>query len=169
MKRLTILMFIIALSSGLFAQSAERYVISTCGGSYFDGINTAIDYTTGELMITTLSNGSNILTQGFQQPFFNKFVSVPEVPDNNLQVILFPNPATDHLNITISHASDQHCRVCIYDMLGQLLKDEYSEAGSGGNINMNIDLQSLATGDYFVRIMQNSKIITTQKIIKVDQ
>jgi hypothetical protein len=169
MKRLIILLFVIVISSGLFAQSAERYVISTCGGSYFDGINMAIDYTTGELMITTLNNGSSILTQGFQQPFINHYISVPEVPDNNMQVILFPNPAIDHLNIIISHASDQHCRVCIYDMLGQLLKDEYSEAGSGGNINMNIDLHNLATGNYFVRILQNHKIITTQKIVKINQ
>jgi hypothetical protein len=169
MKSRIIFMFIITFAPQLFGQSIERYVISTCGGSYSNGSSLAMDYTTGEFAITTISNVSNILTQGFHQPFFNNYASVPEVQDNNLQVILFPNPAIDHLSIAISHASKQNCRVIIYDMLGQLVKDEYSVAGIDGNFNMDIDLKTISTGNYFVRIIQNNKIITTQKIIKVNQ
>jgi hypothetical protein len=169
MKRLIIILFIIAFAPQLFGQSIERYVISTCGGSYFDGSSIAIDYTAGEIAIITVSNVSNILTQGFEQPFINNFISVPEIQDNDLQVLLFPNPAIDHLSITISHASEQNCRVIIYDMLGQLVKDEYLGAAVNGNINMEVDLKTISTGNYFVRILQNNKIITTQKIIKVNQ
>lgn len=169
MKKLIILMFFIVLALRMFGQSAERYVISPCGGSYYSGSSLAIDYTSGELAISTVGSLSNILTQGFQQPFFNKYVSVPEVQDNNLQVSVYPNPVVDRLGIMIRNAPDQNCRVFIYDMLGQLMKDVSSNASYGGTINIDIDLNNIPTGNYFVRVIQNKKILTTQKIIKIKQ
>jgi len=169
MKKLIILMFIIALASRMSGQSVERYFISPWGGSFYNGSNVAVDYTLGELSISTAAYASNILTQGFQQPFKNNYVSVPEIPDNNVQITISPNPAIDHLNITIKNSSDQSCRVYIYDMLGQLLKDENSAAGVKGNINMDINLLDLPTGNYFIRVIQHNKILTTQKIIKINQ
>lgn len=49
------------------AQSIERDVIAS-SGDYFEGDNISLSWTLGEISTETYSNGSNILTQGFQQP-----------------------------------------------------------------------------------------------------
>jgi hypothetical protein len=49
------------------AQSLSPSVIASAGSS-FTSAQFSMDYTLGETFVTTLSNGSNILTQGFHQP-----------------------------------------------------------------------------------------------------
>jgi hypothetical protein len=54
-------------SSALYAQQLTPTVIASTGAS-FQSAEFNLDYTLGETFITTLSNSSTILTQGFQQP-----------------------------------------------------------------------------------------------------
>jgi len=49
------------------AQQLTPSVVSSAGAS-FTSAEFSLDYTLGETFITTLSNGTNILTQGFHQP-----------------------------------------------------------------------------------------------------
>src|SRR5947207_3628930 len=49
------------------AQNISRKVISSAGGTLTGGSN-KITFTIGETVIPTFSSGSNIITQGFQQP-----------------------------------------------------------------------------------------------------
>jgi hypothetical protein len=168
MKKL-IIFFIIAFSPGLFAQSIERYVISSCGGSYFDGSSVSLDYTAGEFAITTISNSTNIMTQGFHQPFINYYVSVQENSGNQVQVDIYPNPVVDQLYIEVSNAKDEDLRICMYDILGQLVVDESAKSDMTGMIRANFNMTDLSTGNYFVRVMQGKEVITTKKIIKINQ
>jgi hypothetical protein len=55
------------LSLTVVAQSTSPTVIAS-SGEYFENANNSISYTLGEIATETFSNGSNILTQGFQQP-----------------------------------------------------------------------------------------------------
>ncbi|NOX48048.1 MAG: hypothetical protein GXO89_13825 [Chlorobi bacterium] len=61
---------IVFLASTLLsnAQSIDRQVLSS-SGDYFEGPNSSISWTVGEIATETLTNGNYILTQGFQQPF----------------------------------------------------------------------------------------------------
>ncbi len=63
---LTILFFINTVL--IFAQSIDREVIST-SGDYFEGPNSSVSWSLGEIATETLTDGNIILTQGFQQPF----------------------------------------------------------------------------------------------------
>jgi len=49
------------------AQSIERDVVAS-SGDYYEGANISISWTLGEIATETYNNGTNILTQGFQQP-----------------------------------------------------------------------------------------------------
>ncbi len=55
------------LSLTVAAQSTSPDVIAS-SGEYYENANNSISYTLGEIAVETYSNGSNILTQGFQQP-----------------------------------------------------------------------------------------------------
>jgi hypothetical protein len=169
MKKLTTLLFTIAFLPGLFAQSLERYVISSAGGSYFDGMSFQMDYTTGELVVNTLSNGSNIMTQGFQQPFVNTVVVVAENTSDPIIAELFPNPVYDQLNILISNAKEENYQVMLYDILGQLIMEEQANADFDGKTRIYFNTSGLATGSYYIRVMHEREILVTRKLIKVNQ
>jgi hypothetical protein len=169
MKKILPFILIMSLTFGLRAQSIERYVIGSAGGTYFNGIDFEMDYTVGEIAITTISNTSNTLTQGFQQPYGLTWVAVQEYSDNPSDIILYPNPIVDQLNISIQNAQTGVYRVMIFDVLGQLLVDDKTSAGFDGTAQLNVNFDRYATGNYFVRIMHEQKIIQTGKIVKINQ
>jgi hypothetical protein len=86
-----------------------------------------------------------------------------EVIDNlnaaSNKIVLYPNPATDHLNIQVGTlASD--AMVQIYSLNGELLLARRLTAGT-----QTISLQSLSAGIYQVEV-RNGKTVTTKQIIK---
>ena len=56
------------------AQSIERSVIASAGETITDG-NVTLDFTVGELAVTTITDGTTTLTQGFQQGVINLRIS----------------------------------------------------------------------------------------------
>src|SRR4051812_9015968 len=67
MKRIYIFVLLfICIQAG--AQSLSPKVIASAGG-YFTSANASLSWTLGETMGQTFTNGNNVLTQGFQQPY----------------------------------------------------------------------------------------------------
>lgn len=56
----------VLISTSLCSQSLERSVIGS-SGTTLSTANASLDFTIGDLVVTTSTNGSNTLTQGFQQ------------------------------------------------------------------------------------------------------
>jgi hypothetical protein len=166
---LSSLFLVFAFTQLLFSQSVERYVISSFGGSYFGGSTINVDFTAGESAITTLSNGSHILTQGFQQPFIFSVVNVAENSADPIHIIIYPNPVYDHVNIDLKNGAHAQYTVQVFDILGQLIMSEQADAGFDGTFRARFDLRKLATGNYFVRVLQGEMNLLTQKILKVTQ
>ncbi|MCH2034321.1 MAG: hypothetical protein MK202_12495 [Tenacibaculum sp.] len=54
------------ITASLYSQTIERTVIGS-SGTTLSTANASLDFTIGDLVVTTSSNGSNTLTQGFQQ------------------------------------------------------------------------------------------------------
>jgi hypothetical protein len=171
MKKTIPFLILMILVFGLKAQSVERWVIGSAGGSYYDGVHDfEMDFTVGELMVTTETNVNNTLTQGFQQPQNPlSWVSVQDYSENPSHVILYPNPVIDQLNLSIQNAKSGEYRIMVYDVIGQLLIDNTISAGFDGTARANLDFNSYATGNYYVRIIHEKKTIQTGKIIKIDQ
>ncbi len=70
MKKITALCFLFAGSlfyMTVSAQSISRNVIASAGGTLTSAAG-QINYNIGEMMIASLSAGSNMITQGFEQP-----------------------------------------------------------------------------------------------------
>ncbi len=112
MKKKTLLAgFFISSISLLSAQE----VISTQGDSYDNGTNT-IDFTIGEPVIETVSDGSNDVTQGFHQT--NLTITNIEDLDVNFSVNIYPNPTSDVINLTIEKY--EKITFQIFDMGGEV-------------------------------------------------
>ncbi|MBW1298308.1 hemagglutinin protein, partial [Aquimarina litoralis] len=66
MRRLFLTLVGVCTFFGVQAQSIERQVISSGGNTITNG-GVTLDYTIGELAVTTITDGTTTLTQGFQQ------------------------------------------------------------------------------------------------------
>ncbi|MEP2935738.1 MAG: T9SS type A sorting domain-containing protein [Gilvibacter sp.] len=77
-------------------------------------------------------------------------------PDNSLSdLIISPNPATELVQIDSSHYIKE---VQVYSITGQLLKTIYDQN--------NIDLSSLQSGIYILKVFNDANQETVQKIVK---
>ncbi len=75
MKNVLFLLALFIFSTTMSAQSLEREVIAA-SGDYVQNAQGSLSYTVAESVIILGNDGSNFLTQGFQQPFSNPVIPV---------------------------------------------------------------------------------------------
>ena len=151
MKKL-LLIGALALSSMTYGQE----VISSQGDSYSNATG-SIDFTIGEVVINTVSDGTNDLTQGFHQTNWN-FLGV-EDHEPNYKAIIFPNPTEDVLNIRTNMF--ENVTYTLYDVNGRLvLQDVLSQEQTP------IQVSQLAPGAYSLTLNNQTQNLKTFKLIK---
>jgi hypothetical protein len=159
MKRY-ILLIIISLSTlGAVAQKQE--VISSAGGYYTaTGIN--ISWTLGETIIPSYgpTNGL-ILTHGFQSVL--RTVIVEENIETPVKVTVYPNPASDYLNIRFAEPLDASVTLFLLDAQGKLFKTGVIEPSSG---EIQLNFQDLPSGVYLLKLVKG-KHSNVYKVIKL--
>lgn len=165
MKYILIILAIIG-SSSLFAQSIERQVLGSTGGTATAG-SVIVTSTVGEMAVTTGTSTSIILTEGFQQSNSTSSISIEE-----LEIIadykLFPNPTTDMATLIIT-ANDINTKatVQLYSLAGQLISTQLLNLTSGAESKLKLDVSNQAAGAYFVRITDsNSSLSKSMRLIK---
>ena len=134
--------FLFATFFAAFAATAQE-VISSQGETYSNA-NGSIDFTVGEVIINTGSNGTNDLTQGFHQTNWN-FLGVEDfAPD--YQATIFPNPTQDVLNIKTSVY--ENVTYTLYDAQGKLVLQNILSAEQ-----TPIQVSQLAPGSYSLELI----------------
>src|SRR5690242_17007597 len=113
MKSICIISLIVFSSYAINAQSLERKVIAAGGASASGSLQ--LDYTIGEIAITTVAVNNTVLTQGFHQP------QVAIISGNNIfpYLILYPNPTPGDATARFVLSSPATMTVSIYNVLGQ--------------------------------------------------
>ncbi len=116
-KIILILFFAISTTTISFAQSIERQVIGATGSTLTDGSTMTMSFTVGEVITTSLTDGTLIFNQGFQQgeyticsetvTYTNSGWS-PSAPTSSTQVII----ASDY-DTAIVGASIDACEIII--------------------------------------------------------
>lgn len=176
-----ILLFHAVLASAS-AQSIEKMVIAA-GGKGLTAGNVKLDFTVGETFINTMSQVNNSITQGFHQPnLYVARIADPEdttvvfsdditetlseqpVIANNFKVEVFPNPATDHINIRMNELNNLKCFMFLSDTSGKLIEiKQLSQSES------RIEFSTLPNGNYLVTVKSEDGLINESfKIIKVN-
>ena len=129
--------FLFATFFAAFSASAQE-VVSSQGQTYSNS-NGSIDFTVGEVVINTGSNGTNDLTQGFHQTNWNFLGLEDFAPD--FQATIFPNPTQDVLNIKTSVF--ENVTYTLYDAQGKLVLQNILSAE-----HTPIQVCQLAPGSY---------------------
>ena len=85
---------------------------------------------------------------------FNSYLSIE---DSKIDFSVYPNPAQDVLNISIS---ENNTSISIFDIVGKNVSE--MELINGNN---TLNIESLKAGVYFYSIKRNGGIIETKKLI----
>lgn len=152
MKIHTLVLFSIFASLAVSAQE----VVATQGESYSIA-NGSIDFTIGEVIIDTGTDGTNDITQGFHQTNWN-FVGVEDFAPN-YEAIIFPNPTEDVLNIRTSMY--ENVTYTLYDAKGKLVMQNVLSAEQ-----TPIQVSQLAPGNYSIILNNQTQNLKTFKLVK---
>lgn len=155
--KLKIISFLIIYSSVLYAQES-----SLSSGGEATGTGGSVSYSIGQVVYTTNTgiNGSN--AQGVQQPYEISIVtSVDELKAINFQCNLYPNPTNNYVQLKIENYKIENLFYHLCDENGKVVENKKIL-----NNETIISMINLAPSTYFLKILNNKKIIKTYKIIK---
>ena len=146
-----------------------KSIISTgpnTSGLNFDANFSLLKDNDGNYLISNNINAANPYVIGFDSIVTNgvdgymaklsetgcKTMVVTSVDNANMQLVnadIFPNPATDHVNISLTNAPTEY-QLRIYDALGACV---YSYQGIGSNVSLSKKDFSKGCGIYFIHFL----------------
>jgi hypothetical protein len=136
---------------------SAQEVVATQGDSYSNASG-SIDFTLGEAVINTGTDGTNDLTQGFHQTNW-KFLGVEDHAPS-YEALIFPNPTEDILNIRTS--TFENVTYTLYDAQGKLVMQDILSAEQ-----TPIQVSQLAPGSYSLTLNNETQNLKTFKLIKI--
>lgn len=152
--KLTIIIFLIQLA--LFSQNN-----TVSSGATATGATGSATYTIGQIGYTTNTGSNGTISQGVQQAFEIVTLSTNDVPQIQLTVIIYPNPTVQNVTLFIKDFELTNLKFQLFDIQGRII--------SNGKITQNeteIEMTSLASAQYFLKISDSNIEIKTFKIIK---
>ena len=141
------------------AQTSDLSIFSSSGQS--EKINSMIlEWSLGDIAITTINNSDIQITQGFLQPKKIHFKS----DINNIEILIYPNPTSNKSFIDIKCTKPSDVDITLMDILGKVL---FQKKMNGISIFTEIDLSPYANGTYLANfIFSDNQLNKTFKVIK---
>ena len=139
------------------AQVVERDVISSTGGFYSNGSG-QLSVTIGEVITTTISDGTNELTQGFHQTI----ITVTNIENHSIdfEMSVFPNPTSKSVTIRIKELKD-NISLTLYGVDGKIILTERIQS-----LETNLNVEQFANGIYFLNLSKDGQFIKLYKVLK---
>ena len=153
MNRYCILLILFFFSIHVISQE----VIAT-QGEVSSNSASILNFTIGEVVTSFGTDGSNEITQGFQQVFFE----ITKVEDNQIEmdISVFPNPAIDQVTVQLSNYSTG-LNYALYDSFGKQLLNSVFNSNE-----ISIQFSNYSTGTYFLVVKAENEKLKTFKIQK---
>jgi hypothetical protein len=119
----------------------------------------AVSYSIGQLCYTSESHGTGSVQQGVQQTWAVIPSAIWEKPED-LSMVLFPNPAGNHVQILGASVPEKGCML-LYDAKGALQRSaDFNEK------NAACSLEGLPAGSYFLMLYGQHQLVFTATLIK---
>lgn len=144
MYRLLALHILLVISASVYSQQLVTETVSS-GGNSFISSDVKIDYTVGEVFMTTVSNGE-VVTQGLQQALVTQ--ETLTVGETEYVMSAFPNPTHDFLYLSFSESPLQNMNIHLYDMSGINIPVQIHK----NNDKYTIDMSVCVSGTYTLEI-----------------
>jgi hypothetical protein len=159
MKRCLSIIFLLTIVLSL--KSQVKHDVLASAGDYSINGGVSISWTLGETVIPTFQNGDVILTHGFQQQLI--IATLEKNLDLQVEILIYPNPASDMLNLRFGSPTAEVMTLNLFDTRGQLVKTIIVEAPSS---EKQINMQELAAGIYYLKLTKG-KLSNVYKVVKL--
>jgi hypothetical protein len=159
-----VLILLLLLSSTIgFSQQLSHQVLVPAAGLATSGV---INYSQsiGETAVEMINGSGFILTQGFQQPGM-KNLTDPTPLGTGVEV--YPNPATDFINVKLFGSEARKFRIEIINIAGTIISSTTIDFITSYNLVQHIDISNLTFGFYFVRVASNDGKIS--RVFKIEK
>ncbi|MBW6480025.1 MAG: T9SS type A sorting domain-containing protein [Bacteroidales bacterium] len=152
----TLLVLILSLS-GARAQEG----VNAAGGNATGGSGTK-SYSIGQVIYQTHIGAGGSVAEGAQQPYEISVVTNIHGADGiKLLVLSYPNPTRDFLTLEVKEFDLSGLFYQLIDFNGKLIYGDHIT-----DTHTSIDMSSLMPAVYFVRIIQDKKLVKIIKVIK---
>ena len=160
MKRFFCFFFSIVSAFTASAQMRQD-VISSAGGSKVN-INVSLSWTLGETIIPMFRSANNNITLSSSFLQSVTVTAMREPMDISVEVTVFPNPATEEINIRFESPVEGRIRLSLIDSQGRLVNTGVIEQGES---EKNINLKDMTQGVYYLRLYKG-EIVNVYKLVK---
>ncbi len=161
MLKSTSFLFFVLLTSVLYSQKISHNLLGNAGGEV-QNQNIHIHASVGEPFIGFTMEGSRSILTGFQQMDADMSSSVFTIDGQEVEIILFPNPVLDVLNLRLEtevHISSLTIKV--HNLQGRLMHDGFLNGKSDA-----LDISTFPPGMYMMTLINDKGIASTHKFIK---
>lgn len=112
---------------------------------------------------------TNVLFENFEAlPLFktgcSAALSVEDFLSQKLEITVYPNPTTNFINITF-FGNNENVKITLYNTIGAIVKNITNKKYDTLQHKINVDLQNLPKGNYFVHYASKG-VSKTKKILK---
>ena len=136
---------------------AQPYELVSASGASFQNSSGYISYSIGEVLTSTLTSSSTILTQGFHQTRLR--TGVPVINQSEIGISVFPNPVKNQLILQMDEY--QGFDYLLYNATGSIL-----ERGQIVSERTEIDFSALAPAVYLLKVTDNKEEVKLFQIVK---
>ena len=149
---------LLLLGIGLTAQAQQ---VNTAAGGDATGSGGSVAYSVGQIVYTTHTGTTGSVAQGVQQPYEISVVLGIENSLIDLDISAYPNPTTHHLTLNIGNDISENLHFQLCDLNGKII-----ERRKISNRTETIHMENLATGPYFLKVINANNEVKIFKIIK---
>ena len=132
----------------LFATAIQAQEVVSTAGSYGETTSGSLSWTVGEPVIETITDGTNTLTQGFQQSKLT-VTAINDLEIPGIELSVYPNPTNSFLSIEVKADKQRDLLLSLFDINGRLILQK-KMSGNKQTINM----QNYKPATYILQVMQ---------------
>lgn len=166
MKKILFVLSTIIISSGI---NAQDLVINLTGGTseIFPISNVrSLKFESCEIIVYAMDGVANSFNiEDIDNYTFYGIANLDDIKSNeNFTLNIFPNPASDFVNITFINNEPIKISIDVIDSKGQIISEIFNGIHNGEHTYLWDKIPS--NGSYFVRIKNNKDMLTKKIIIK---
>jgi hypothetical protein len=160
MKKMKMMTF---LFLGVLTSAAQAQQSINAAGGDASGSGGTVSYTIGQFDYTCNEGAGGTVSQGVQH--FSEIAEFlkDNIPNVNLEMVAYPNPTTDLVNLKIENYQSDSLSYALFDLQGRQI--------ATNKITKNetqIQMNNLASAIYLLTVRDKNNLLKTFKIIKKD-
>lgn len=143
-------------------------LINTGVSSNMDILNDVIVQPDGKIVGTGYINDGSTYQFGTLRLLPNVSVNtdIEDIYSDNLSIAIYPNPVTDHANLSYSLAEDRLVSIELRDITGQIVQTLYTGRQDAGHQELTLDLSTSISKGFYIIQVNDGKMIRSARIAK---